>query len=435
MKHNQTQSEINNRVKRFYEAFPYPKYPLLSRFRMQDGYLMCPGFASSLTGSKMGTNPILIAGCGDTAARIAHHWTPRGQDLFGVDVSAKNLARLRKRWLIKPKNIHLCNQDISDFLNQNRKLAFSHIDCFGVLHHLPNPTQTLRHLAQRLEPGGTMRIMVYNSAGRTWIHQFQHIFSILKLSPFSPDDRALSKKILTEMCLKSPYLRTKLSAIAPMLKNTSRYVDTFFHCREARIPWLDWIEAIEKLDFKHKGLFDRYGELDFLPNPLRAFDPLSIHEAISKGDFRGNFELYLTKKSEQPTEAHRNSFRQFITPPPNIWRNFKETANINRIKQQHIWWSFGQYLNYGTPFSSHLLRSIKPRSLQRLSRLGVLNENSASSEWHDLIASPMASESRDPHTPPNTQLGDISWNELLPGLSPEKLKLIQLRFINAAKTL
>ena len=435
MKHNQIQSEIKNRVKYFYEAFPYPKYPLLSRFRMQDGYLMCPAFASSLTGSKMGKNPILIAGCGDTAARIAHHWTPRGQELFGVDVSTKNIDRLRKRWLLKPQNLHLFNQDISDFLNQNRDLAFSHIDCFGVLHHLPNPTHTLRHLAQRLKPGATMRIMVYNSVGRTWIHQFQHIFSILKLSPFSPDDRALSKKILREMCLKSLYLRTKLSAITPILKNTSRYVDTFFHCREARIPWLDWMETIEKLGFKHKGLFDRYGELDFLPNPLLTFDPQSIHEAISKGEFRGNFELYLTKESAQPNGMHQGSFRHFLTPPPSIWRNFKETAEINPIKRQHIWWSFGQYLNYGTPFSSNLLRSIKPRSLKRLSRLGVLSENSTSSEWHEMIASPMTSKRHNPHDPPNTQLGDINWDELLPGLCPEKLKLIQLRFKTAAQTL
>jgi SAM-dependent methyltransferase len=50
---------------------------------------------------------------------------------------------------------------------------FDYIDCCGVLHHLPDPSEGLRALLSVLAPGGGLGLMVYAPHGRTGVYMLQ----------------------------------------------------------------------------------------------------------------------------------------------------------------------------------------------------------------------------------------------------------------------
>jgi len=79
------------------------------------------------------------------------------------------------------------------------------------LHHLANPARVLGLLAQRLSAQGTMRIMVYNSAARHWIHHLQRLFALLKISPFHAADIKMARALLDQLSATKTTLSQKIS--------------------------------------------------------------------------------------------------------------------------------------------------------------------------------------------------------------------------------
>src|SRR5690606_17931340 len=101
--------------------------------------------------------------------------------LLCVDLSAKSLRRARLRLTTDFRPTEFVRSDINDFLRQQAAVTgpFHHIDIYGVLHHLDNPSETIRLLGTHLSTNGTIRVMVYNTHARSWLHSLQQVMRLL----------------------------------------------------------------------------------------------------------------------------------------------------------------------------------------------------------------------------------------------------------------
>lgn len=423
------QAEISARVKAQYEAFPYPHYNLLMPLRTQEAYASNSLFAARVLEQRgetpalrrNGSAGVLLAGCGDTFPYMATFWESRRQPLTAVDLSAVSLRRARMRCLPRLRSIAWRQGNLED-PDFEPPASLSHIDCYGVLHHLADPALALRRFAQALSPGGTARIMVYNSEARRWIHHLQRAFALLGLSAFRREDRARGRMLLVRLAEVSPALRERF---APMRRgafaDASRFVDTFLHTREARLGLPYWLGALEASGLRLIGVFDRYGELDDLPNPLlEPPDAEAWSERIADRRFENNLELYLAKPDPENPGAYGTGDKgagatgagggrggdavvpqrcslpspQFLKSPPLSWFGYPETRSLSWTTRRLLWTHFLRRLcggDRGPEDSAEAWLGRMPTgALQRLARLGALfPDDFRSRELRALLLRPM----------------------------------------------
>lgn len=150
-----------------YERHPYPHYPLLATVPCHDTYaLNLQAIWAAFNGSWLapGEGRILLAGCGAFAPYPLRLANPH--DLIdAVDLATANLRRAKLHCLVHGLRGVRFSQ--GNFLDPAQLPGPYHfIDAFGVLHHLTDPVAGFRALAQRLAPGGVLRVMVYGRYAR-----------------------------------------------------------------------------------------------------------------------------------------------------------------------------------------------------------------------------------------------------------------------------
>ncbi len=371
---------IPERVKSQYQRFPYPKYPLLATPHWQDGILGASGLVSGL--SKAQGHPalitekrVLILGCGDMQPYIFAKLEGSGSQVFGIDLSRHAIRRAKFRLMRSMARARLLACDLDDFLEQDPSLLFHHIDAYGVLHHLANPSQSLVRMAKKLAPGGTLRVMVYNRQARRWIYHVARIFKLLSLSYAKESELALARQFIEKAAVFHPLLQERLSAMGPsLLGHDSRFVDAFFHEREVNLDYKAWLAAFERADLRPLGLFDRYGELDHLENPLLALPKLDLSELALAGNFMGNFEFYLEKPGGAVSPAKASlSPRLSSLIPPRLWFSYPETKSIPWLLRFKLWHNFRREI-YGErwPRPDNLYSALELPALKRLARVGAI---------------------------------------------------------------
>ena len=416
-------AEIAARVRAQYEAYPYPAYGLCLPLRSQEAYASHSLFAARLL-EQRGREPaarrapapaVLLAGCGDVFPYLATFWEPRRHRVLALDLSARSLWRARLRCLPRLRPMEWLRGDLADAeLPLPRGLA--HIDCYGVLHHLARPAAALERLGGLLASGGTARIMIYNRAARGWIGHLQRAFALLGLSGTDAGDREAARELLAALAQASPALRERLAPMAGSLSHPARFVDTFFHVREARLDLAYWLRAVAEAGLEAMGMYDRYGELDDLPNPLLEMPAeAALRERIADRRFENNLELFLARMDAGPGDEAsgtsvpaRSGFpsparlpsAQALRTPPRGWWGYRETHVLPWNLRLRAWRHFLSNLaGHGAKADAWAAR-LPTRAFQRLGRLGaIFPDECASAELKDLLRSPLEASMEPPEFP------------------------------------
>jgi SAM-dependent methyltransferase len=170
-------------VRRHYELYPYPKYPLLASVRRCDAYA---GNLDALWSRFNGEIPppasrrILIAGCGSFAPYPFALGNP-GTPITALDLSRQSLRRARWHCLLHGLGgVQFLAGDLCD--PSVAPGPFGFIDSFGVLHHLEDPLAGLRSLGLRLSEGGMLRVMVYSRYARSEEESIRRALRLLRVS-------------------------------------------------------------------------------------------------------------------------------------------------------------------------------------------------------------------------------------------------------------
>lgn len=395
---NATTQGITSAVRSLYEKYPYPHYPLLAKPRWQEGWLTSAAFNASLAGAATGRwtcgrdKKILIAGCGEILPAIVCANEPVSSKIDAIDLSNRSLNRARFRCATDLHRLRLRQGDISTWMETNPGV-YDHIDCYGVLHHLANPIQSLRGLNTALKPGGTARVMVYNSPARSWIHEWQKLFTSLGLNAGSSSDLDTAVQILKTASAVSNTLSSLLIQMGPnIFANRTRFADTFMHPREVRIGPAHWFDAIKEHGLQVIAMFDRYEECDDLVNPMTSVDTDKIITRISSGLFNNNLELFLQKDGGGATRpAVRMRRRNFMSSAPRRWFNSLETHTTSVLLRQRLWWGHQQYIAGNTAkFPTAMLQRLGNDAVQRLARVGALFSDQLPKKFRELAGRPMA---------------------------------------------
>jgi SAM-dependent methyltransferase len=382
---NATVAAIHAAVARQYETYPYPDYGLFLPIRWQEAYASTALFAGQLTREHgfrpaidhAGPQQVLIAGCGDILPAVLARWEPRSHRLFGLDLSRRSLLRARFRTWLGGRDLAILQADLADS-SQTSATPYAHIDAYGVLHHMANPQEALHLLSQQLAPGGTLRLMVYNAEARTWIRHIQRAFALLDLSPYIASDLKQGRQLLELLRRQSPAYQERLGHMgSTMLNSTPRFVDTFFHAREAHIELSAWLNGIKACGLEAMGLFDRYAELDDLPNPLyRMPSEEELEERACDGRYENNLEVYCRRPGPRLQAQSPSLSRPLFSwrwSPPSSWRSYEDTSQLSRLTLWRLWMAFRQPLyRESIPSIDSALQGLPARSVQRLARLGAI---------------------------------------------------------------
>lgn len=417
------------RVKELYEHFPFPHYPLWMPLKQSNGELGSSSFAARLFREKYEKlsaidqpveqfcprdKTILIGGCGDTQPLVFRKVEPKDHKLLCVDISNANLERARKRLILRKGLTRFINSDLELFMAKEGKVAgpYDHIDLYGVLHHLADPTRVLSSLARSLHDQGTMRLMVYNSHARAWIRDWQSIFRLLRINYKDAKDILVAQDILKQAAQNLPRLESRLGRMSSLLAHPSRFVDCFLHEREASLSIQDWYRSIEDCGLEAVGLLDLYGELDDLPNPLWQV-PQAEELSERAADFRyeNNLVLYLAKpqirhtakSSKSKAVQHFTRRKKRSKTPPQSWFECPETKKLSFQFRKNIWHN---YISEAESFKIDAskitqLKSLPIPSLQRLARMGAISQDTASKLGiREKLLAPMSHEMEKPEYGP-----------------------------------
>jgi len=178
-------------VRRFYEAFPYPRIDPGRTVRST--ILGTPWCAvHHALDNRVGDRVrILVAGGGTGVAleALGGGFLAEGvrPDIVYVDLSEASAAEARRRaeragltdirFLVQPIE-SLAATDLA---------PFDYIDFSGVLNHVAEPAPVLETLAGLLTPHGGIGIMVYGRLGRTGIYPTQNALRMLNTAPGAGD--------------------------------------------------------------------------------------------------------------------------------------------------------------------------------------------------------------------------------------------------------
>jgi hypothetical protein len=192
---------------------------------------------------------------------------------------------------------------------------FSHIQCFGVLHHQPRPEAMISAMADALERNGTLRLMIYSRTGRRLERGIQRKFSTLwkakepipttGSSETERPDTPHSVWKLSFTSLKLLWWRLALPLIAPKTSalrfryiglSRSRVADAFLHPSDHPLDLKDVLKWSEQCGLElvayESSSFD-LGRLASHSETPQSIDTLVSEE--ERGNISSNIVLVFKK--------------------------------------------------------------------------------------------------------------------------------------------
>lgn len=197
---------------------------------------------------------ILCAGCGSNQAAYYACQNPEW-NVLGIDVSESSLSHqqsLKERHGLSNLELRLLDLTQVDQLGR----SFDFITCTGVLHHLHDPDEGLKSLANVLRPDGILNMMLYGKYLRAGVYPLQEAFRLLRLEQTS-NDIDLIRDVLDSLPRDHPVRRYMHNAND--LHYDAGIVDTFLNpidqaysvkdiysfTRRGGLEFLNWCEPAE----------------------------------------------------------------------------------------------------------------------------------------------------------------------------------------------
>ena len=186
-----------------YEGWPYPAWTRITvpaHARLPDVIHAMDSDLAKLLPVKAN---VLIAGCGTGRQPASFALCYPDASVTAIDVSEASLDYARRQCAtLGVPDLRFVKLDLHDVADLNQR--FHAIACGGVLHHLSDPERGLKLLADVLEPGGVMRIMVYNRYERLMVRGARaFLISDLLQEPVTDD---LLRRVASGSC-SSPTIR------------------------------------------------------------------------------------------------------------------------------------------------------------------------------------------------------------------------------------
>ncbi len=202
------------KMRKFYDLFPYPNRPffiapklelqlvahggfahfilqgkldqakkirLINSNDYKDKKFLAPSLAKEYTESLEIAFPkdkrILLVGCGTDEPLLFRKLHPENE-ILAVDLSKNAIHKARKKisfyLFLQSLGWHKKKPQMVEFLVGNAEMVlrekaignFDFIQCFGVIHHQPQPYFLLNAMVERLNSFGIIRLMVYSFHGR-----------------------------------------------------------------------------------------------------------------------------------------------------------------------------------------------------------------------------------------------------------------------------
>ncbi len=239
-------SDLREEVREQYNKYPYPNF---SWFAKVDPVATCHAsfeVGSALTKGTIeshGGKKIALLGCGtfEPYAMGSLHSKTR---LDAVDISEKSLTLAKRRcFLRKTKNVDFYRNDLLNFCKSNQN-KYDFINCFGVIHHLSDPTAAFKALACALNEDGFARIMVYSKTQRRKTRLIQETAKTLGLTPKVFGAPSKIKYLLRTLPPAHPLKLSQL--LNSELKTSSGTVDSLLHVSETAFGVQELREALSE---------------------------------------------------------------------------------------------------------------------------------------------------------------------------------------------
>lgn len=315
----------DNELAAQYEAYPYPERNpqdetrrLLigspSHLREIDYWV----FAARRSRSK--ALRVLVAGCGtgDGAIMLATQLdrAKRAGEVVCIDRSKHALAIAQARAETRQlANIRFIEGSLTDLGPLNLGL-FDYIDCCGVLHHLPNPAETLQNLTHHLTPEGGMGLMVYAPYGRTGVYMLQD--ALENLTPFTeaPSVRLDVAKRIMRTLPATAWLRQNGNFGDHLSGGDAGLYDLLLNPRDQAYSIGSFLDLLQGAELEPTCLMEpaRYDPALFLPDPKlrKRVETLTWREkAIVAEALTGNMAThvaYVVKKEEKKSPPDHMDF-------------------------------------------------------------------------------------------------------------------------------
>jgi ubiquinone/menaquinone biosynthesis C-methylase UbiE len=290
---------ISKKVKAQYESAPYPRwfglYSSEPTTIPQFFKKMFPNLQEALSFPEI--PQILIAGCGTGQQAFNTANTFRNSQVLAVDLSRASLAYAKR----KQQELHIENIQFlqADILEIDVPVQFDLIECIGVLHHLENPMEGLRHLERMLKPGGWMEIGLYSETARQDIVAARQFISENGYGSTDDDIRQCRQDLLA-LPLDHP---AKSVAQTIDFFTLSGCRDLLFHVQECRFTLQEIAKMLKSLhlefigfELRDKTLKRKYLE-QFPHDPLAiSLDNWGQFEEENPLTFIGMYQFWIRKK-------------------------------------------------------------------------------------------------------------------------------------------
>ena len=286
---------VSLKVQAQYEVNPYPRWRSLDRWQQINVADWIGQEVPNAPASLPIEASVLVAGCGTGEETLSLASRIAGLRITAIDLSQSSLAyAMRMADTLGIGGIAFQQADILT-LGEGWGL-FDFVCCSGVLHHLRDPREGLRILAQRLRPGGLMKLGLYSERGRASIRQARKQIAAEGVPATAAGIRAFRKRVLQSA--QDDPLHQLLRARDFFTLSECR--DLLFHVQEHefRLPAIaDMVrgEGLEILGLSRpmpRGALAAYGERypkDLAAKDLGRWDEIEMH---NPGLFAGMYHFW-----------------------------------------------------------------------------------------------------------------------------------------------